>query len=103
MNWESGRKGLMNSPVLHSHIEVATPPQLLKGMPGIWSGEQLLGAAAVNIFPMITFLVIEENLNSILLILKVTLMVHFKNLMENFKNYFQACHPNSRGSILKIK
>ena len=102
MNWESGRKGLMNSPVLHSVIEIATPPQLSKGMPGIWSQEQLLGAA-VNIFPMITFLVIAENLNSILLILKVTLMVHFKKLMENFKNYFQACHPNSRGSILKIK
>jgi organic hydroperoxide reductase OsmC/OhrA len=60
VNWESGRKGLMSSPVLHSNIEVATPPEFPKGMPGIWSPEHLL-VAAVNSCLMTTFLAIAEN------------------------------------------
>jgi peroxiredoxin-like protein len=60
VNWESDRKGIMSSPVLHSNIEVATPPEFPKGMPGIWSPEHLL-VAAVNSCLMTTFLAIAEN------------------------------------------
>ena len=60
LNWESERKGIMSSPVLTSKIEVATPPEFPKGMPGIWSPEHLL-VAAVNSCLMTTFLAIAEN------------------------------------------
>ncbi len=60
LNWENDRKGLMSSPVLQSTIEVATPPEFPKGMPGIWSPEHLL-VAAVNSCLMTTFLAIAEN------------------------------------------
>lgn len=62
LNWESERKGLMSSPALHDSIEVATPPEFPKGMPGIWSPEHLL-VAAVNSCLMTTFLAIAENSN----------------------------------------
>lgn len=60
VNWENDRKGLMSSPVLQSSIEVATPPEFAKGIPGIWSPEHLL-VAAVNSCLMTTFLAIAEN------------------------------------------
>ena len=60
LHWESERKGLMNSPMLHSTIEVATPPEFPKGMAGIWSPEHLL-VGAVNSCLMTTFLAIAEN------------------------------------------
>jgi peroxiredoxin-like protein len=60
LNWESERKGLMSSPVLDVPIEVATPPEFPKGVPGIWSPEHLL-VAAVNSCLMTTFLAIAEN------------------------------------------
>ncbi len=60
LNWENERKGLMTSPVLTSNIEVATPPEFPKGIPGIWSPEHLL-VAAVNSCLMTTFLAIAEN------------------------------------------
>ena len=60
VNWESDRMGLMSSPVLDTKIEVATPPEFTKGMPGIWSPEHLL-VAAVNSCLMTTFLAIAEN------------------------------------------
>jgi len=60
LNWESERKGLINSPVLHSTIEVATPPEFPRGIAGIWSPEHLL-VAAVNSCLMTTFLAIAEN------------------------------------------
>lgn len=60
LNWENDRKGLMSSPVLQSTIEVATPPEFPKGIPGIWSPEHLL-VAAVNSCLMTTFLAIAEN------------------------------------------
>jgi peroxiredoxin-like protein len=60
VNWESDRKGIMSSPVLHTHIEVATPPEFPKGMPDIWSPEHLL-VAAVNSCLMTTFLAVAEN------------------------------------------
>ncbi len=60
VNWQADRKGLMSSPVLQQNIEVATPPEFPKGMPGIWSPEHLL-VAAVNSCLMTTFLAIAEN------------------------------------------
>jgi peroxiredoxin-like protein len=41
-------------------IEVATPPEFAKGMPGIWSPEHLF-TAAVSSCLMTTFLAIAEN------------------------------------------
>lgn len=60
VNWLSDRKGTLLSPVLDTTIEVATPPEFAKGMPGIWSPEHLL-VAAVNSCIMTTFLSIAEN------------------------------------------
>ena len=49
VNWKLDRMGILSSPELESidktysnHIEVATPPEFPKGMPGIWSPEHLL-------------------------------------------------------------
>ena len=60
LEWESNRKGMLSSKVLDTNIEVATPPEFAKGMPGIWSPEHLL-VAAVNGCLMTTFLAIAEN------------------------------------------
>ena len=67
VNWNKERKGMMCSPELNqfdidesSCIEVATPPEFPKGMPGIWSPEHLF-TAAVNSCLMTTFLSIAEN------------------------------------------
>ncbi len=61
--WSQDRKGLMCSPELASVggcIEVATPPEFPKGIPGIWSPEHLF-TAAVSSCLMTTFLAIAEN------------------------------------------
>ena len=64
VNWNKERKGLMCSPELNrdrnSCIEVATPPEFPKGIPGIWSPEHLF-TAAVSSCLMTTFLAIAEN------------------------------------------
>ncbi len=66
VNWNKGRKGMMCSPEINSVlgengcIEVATPPQFNKGIPGIWSPEHLF-TAAVSSCLMTTFLAIAEN------------------------------------------
>lgn len=60
VDWVADRKGNLQSPVLNETIEVATPPEFAKGMPGIWSPEHLL-VAAVNSCVMTTFLAIAEN------------------------------------------
>ncbi|MES1218586.1 MAG: OsmC family protein [Bacteroidota bacterium] len=67
VSWNKERKGIMCSPELNqfngeinSCIEVATPPQFPKGVPGIWSPEHLF-TAAVNSCLMTTFLSIAEN------------------------------------------
>jgi peroxiredoxin-like protein len=60
VNWDNDRKGTLSSPVLPTTIEVATPPEFPKGMPGLWSPEHLL-IAAVNSCLMTTFLSIAEN------------------------------------------
>lgn len=64
VNWNADRKGVMCSPELNkfagSCIEVATPPEFPKGIPGIWSPEHLF-TAAVSSCLMTTFLSIAEN------------------------------------------
>lgn len=64
--WRNDRKGIMCSPELKNVttgdgcIEVATPPEFPKGMPGIWSPEHLF-TAAVSSCLMTTFLAIADN------------------------------------------
>lgn len=60
LQWEIDRKGTLNSPVLPLQIDVATPPDFPKGMPGIWSPEHLF-IAAINSCLMTTFSAIAEN------------------------------------------
>ncbi|MBK5279873.1 MAG: OsmC family protein, partial [Bacteroidia bacterium] len=67
INWNKERKGIMCSPELSSGtiepggcIEVATPPEFPKGIPGIWSPEHLF-TAAVSSCLMTTFLSVAEN------------------------------------------
>jgi peroxiredoxin-like protein len=66
VNWNTDRKGIMCSPELNKDagncIEVATPPEFPKGIPGIWSPEHLF-TAAVSSCLMTTFLAIAENSN----------------------------------------
>jgi organic hydroperoxide reductase OsmC/OhrA len=65
--WSKDRKGIMCSPELKGGtmekggcIEVATPPEFPKGIPGIWSPEHLF-TASVSSCLMTTFLAIAEN------------------------------------------
>jgi organic hydroperoxide reductase OsmC/OhrA len=63
--WSKDRKGMMCSPDLNVNnaancVEVATPPEFPKGIPGIWSPEHLF-TAAVSSCLMTTFLAIAEN------------------------------------------
>lgn len=64
VSWNHDRLGIMCSPELNrdsdSCIEVATPPEFPKGIPGIWSPEHLF-TAAVSSCLMTTFLAIAEN------------------------------------------
>jgi peroxiredoxin-like protein len=66
ISWSNDRKGMMCSPELlassnsGSCIEVATPPEFPKGIPGIWSPEHLFTAAVSSCF-MTTFLAVAEN------------------------------------------
>jgi organic hydroperoxide reductase OsmC/OhrA len=65
ITWNKDRRGMMCSPELQaiadgSCIEVATPPDFPKGIPGIWSPEHLFTAAVSSCF-MTTFLAIAEN------------------------------------------
>jgi peroxiredoxin-like protein len=59
LKWDEGRKGIMESPELPTKIEVATPPEFEKGIPGIWSPEHLFTASVLSCF-MTTFLAIAE-------------------------------------------
>ena len=64
--WSIDRRGIMCSPELNTPangsgcIEVATPPEFPKGVPGIWSPEHLF-TAAVSSCLMTTFLAVAEN------------------------------------------
>ncbi len=65
--WSKDRKGIMCSPEISNQsvpsegcIEVATPPEFPKGMPGIWSPEHLF-TASISSCLMTTFLAVAEN------------------------------------------
>ncbi|HLT75619.1 MAG TPA: OsmC family protein [Ohtaekwangia sp.] len=64
--WNADRKGVICSPELNDPklvngcLEVATPPEFPKGIPGTWSPEHLY-TAAVSSCLMTTFLAIAEN------------------------------------------
>lgn len=67
INWSTDRKGMMCSPELNIEngnnnacIEVATPPEFPKGVPGVWSPEHLF-TAAVSSCLMTSFLAVAEN------------------------------------------
>ncbi|HEX5169369.1 MAG TPA: OsmC family protein [Cyclobacteriaceae bacterium] len=67
IRWNKDRQGIMCSPdigrTLPSEggcIEIATPPEFPKGIPGIWSPEHLF-TASVSSCLMTTFLAIAEN------------------------------------------
>jgi organic hydroperoxide reductase OsmC/OhrA len=66
ITWSSERKGMMCSPELVDFnksdgcIEVATPPEFPKGIPGMWSPEHLF-TASISSCLMTTFLAIAEN------------------------------------------
>lgn len=64
VNWNTDRKGTMCSPELEKaggcSVEVATPPEFPKGVPGIWSPEHLFTAAVCSCL-MTTFLSVAEN------------------------------------------
>ncbi|HCM75384.1 MAG TPA: osmotically inducible protein OsmC [Cytophagales bacterium] len=66
INWNQDRRGMMCAPEINSVLgengclEVATPPQFDKGIPGKWSPEHLF-TAAVSSCLMTTFLAIAEN------------------------------------------
>lgn len=62
LKWDEQRKGTISSPELPTAIEVATPPEFDKGMPGIWSPEHLYTAAVVSCY-MTTFLAVAEYSN----------------------------------------
>ncbi|MBS1979056.1 MAG: OsmC family protein [Bacteroidetes bacterium] len=69
ISWSHDRLGMMCSPELkeaHTQaenegcIQVATPPEFPKGIPGIWSPEHLF-TASVSSCLMTTFLAVAEN------------------------------------------
>ena len=60
LTFTQDRKGTLSSPVLTQSVEVATPPEFPKGIPGIWSPEHLF-VAAISSCLMTTFLAVSEN------------------------------------------
>ncbi|MFD2145737.1 OsmC family protein [Mucilaginibacter antarcticus] len=60
LQWNHDRKGTLSSSDLPQQIEVVTPPDFYKGIPGFWSPEHLFVASVVSCF-MTTFLGIAEN------------------------------------------
>ncbi len=60
LKWSEKRKGKLSSPVLPQDIDVATPPELPKGIEKVWSPEHLF-VAAINSCLLTTFLSIAEN------------------------------------------
>ncbi len=66
INWSNARKGIMCSPEISEAspttkncVEVATPPEFEKGIPGIWSPEHLF-TASVSSCLLTTFLAIAD-------------------------------------------
>ena len=63
INWQENRLGIMCSPDItdgSSCVQVATPPEFPRGIPGKWSPEHLF-TAAISSCLMTTFLAIAEN------------------------------------------
>lgn len=67
VRWSRERKGILCSPELNAKstvgagcIEVATPPEFPKGIPGIWSPEHLYTASVSSCY-LTTFLAIADN------------------------------------------
>jgi len=60
LSWKDNRKGELSAPEISQKIEVVTPPEFPKGIPGIWSPEHLF-TASVSSCLMTTFLSIAEN------------------------------------------
>jgi peroxiredoxin-like protein len=60
LQWNHDRKGTLSSPGMPEQIEVVTPPDFYKGIPGFWSPEHLFVASVASCF-MTTFLGIAEN------------------------------------------
>lgn len=60
IDWKSGRRGSMSSPVLDEQIDVVTPPEFPGGEAGVWSPEHLF-VASVSSCLMTTFLAIAEH------------------------------------------
>lgn len=89
VSWSHARKGMMCSPELKastnagSCIEVATPPEFPKGIPGIWSPEHLF-TAAVSSCLMTTFLAVAENSK----LEFVSFECHSKGKLEQIDNKF---------------
>lgn len=59
LQWQEGRIGMMEADGLEDKIQVATPPEFEKGVPGIWSPEHLYTASVLSCY-MTTFLAIAE-------------------------------------------
>jgi len=89
VSWSNTRKGMMCSPELNAAanaegcIEVATPPEFPKGIPGIWSPEHLF-TAAVSSCLMTTFLAVAENSK----LEFISFICHSKGKLEQIDNKF---------------
>lgn len=62
LKWDEGRKGTLQAPGLAQKIEVVTPPEFDKGIPGFWSPEHLFTSSVLSCF-MTTFLAIAGYSN----------------------------------------
>ncbi len=60
IDWKEGRIGTLHAEGGLPDIQVATPPEFPKGVPGYWSPEHLFVASA-EICLMTTFLAIADN------------------------------------------
>lgn len=89
VSWSKDRRGMMCSPELATAqnaggcIEVATPPEFPKGIPGIWSPEHLF-TAAVSSCLMTTFLAVAENSKLDF----ISFECHAKGKLEQIDNKF---------------
>ena len=59
LEWTGDRKGILSSTEFPSTIEVVTPPEFDKGIPGYWSPEHLFTASVLSCF-MTTFLAVAD-------------------------------------------
>ena len=74
LQWNHDTLGTVSSPLITPKIDVATPPEFPKGIPGVWTPEHLF-VDSVNACLMSTFLAITDNSKLELSVLKVTPLV----------------------------